>query len=381
MAKPTIAHWQLDPEGDVLLTLHNPNAPFAVWDANYYKNAPSSLTEQPSTQPRNSDLLKADPHPKTKAAQVSDQPTSSTSKVEFLLSSRHLSLASGYFKRLLRDPWKEVTPTSPDGRLCVDAEDWDENSMLLLMRIIHGHNYKVPKSMTLEELAKIAVLIDYYQCHEAVMAWSDVWMDHLGHNYREDRFGGSVLRRDMILWILVTQVFRREEWFKGATLAAVYCCEGKFPTLDLPITAVADKIDEKREKFLGQIFTDLYGLLKRLRECAAGCSFACSSIMLGALSIQLQKRGIFEPQLHSPYASYSCLGAVKLVQKLTTPEWIAVSPAPIIDPPAWLALPSNQEQHSCTLSKFLSPIFNTYYPEVVTLADIQGGQGRGSKEP
>ncbi|KAF3059544.1 hypothetical protein GL218_05109 [Daldinia childiae] len=210
MANPVVAPWELDPKGDVLLTLHNPNAPFAVWDEYWYRKI---ATEATHVRP----IYK------------------SNAKVQFLLSSRHLSLASGYFKNLLRGPWIEATPTSPDGRLCVDAEGWDENSMLILMRIIHGHNYKIPKSMTLEEVAKVAVLVDYYQCHEAVMVWSDVWINNMP-GYDKHTFN-----RDIVLWILVTQVFRKEKLFKNATLVAIQHCKGKFPTLGLPITAAAGK--------------------------------------------------------------------------------------------------------------------------------------------
>ncbi|KAI2780609.1 hypothetical protein F4815DRAFT_469637 [Daldinia loculata] len=366
MANPVVAPWELDPEGDVLLTLHNPNAPFAVWDEHWYRKTASQNSVPREANPQTQ--TEATPE-KEQGLLISDQPTSSTPNVQFLLSSRHLSLASGYFKNILRGPWKEATPTSPDGRLCVDAEDWDENSMLLLMRIIHGHNYKVPKSMTLEEVAKVAVLVDYYQCHEAVMMWSDAWIDKLPNHK------GGAFDRDAVLWILVTQVFRKEKLFKNATLVAVEHCEGKFPTLGLPITAVADRIDEQREKLLGQLFTYVYDLLKRLRERQAGCSYACSSMMLGALSIQLQELGIFEPQLDSPYTRWSYLTVMFEMWELTTPKWIAVLPKTIGLPKS---MTSSEGEHSCTLANFLSPILGSK-AKGIELADIQeGGQSRWS---
>ncbi|KAI0850610.1 hypothetical protein F5Y00DRAFT_34070 [Daldinia vernicosa] len=368
MANPVVAPWELDPEGDVLLTLHNPNAPFAVWDEYWYRKQIFSFWGQLVTEPQKSEPAKATPQTQTEATSekkqglpIPDQPTSSKPKVQFLLSSKHLSLSSGYFKNLLRGPWKEATPTSPDGRLCVDAEDWDENSLLLLMRIIHGHNFKVPKSMTLEEIAKVAVLVDYYQCHEAVMVWSDVWIDKIPNpipNPDENAFN-----RDTILWILVAQVFRKEQSFRNATLAAIQYCKGRFPTLGLPITAVADRIDKEREKLLGQVFTCVYDLLKRLRRQQVGCSFACSSMMLGALSIQLHQLGIFEPQLYPPYPRYCYVIAISIMLNIATPEWMVV--------PQLTYAPFTIQNHACTLWHFLSPMLINK-AKGIELADIQG---------
>ncbi|OTB15851.1 hypothetical protein K445DRAFT_103463 [Daldinia sp. EC12] len=232
--------WQLDPEGDVLLTLHNPNAPFAVWDPDWYKGAASSLSEQNNTKPQDSDLPKADRQTQTKAdfkaeqesPHTSEEPTS-TSSVKFLLSSRHLCLASPYFKRLLQGPWKEATKKSPDGLRHVDAFDWDETAMLVLMHVIHGQNYKLAQIYPLEDLAKVAVLVDYYQCHEAVSLWSTRCMNFIRVT--------DVFNRDTILTILVSLVFKSPNLFSQATRVAMRECQGQLPTLGLPITAVAGK--------------------------------------------------------------------------------------------------------------------------------------------
>ncbi|KAK6958394.1 hypothetical protein Daesc_001193 [Daldinia eschscholtzii] len=260
--------WELDPEGDVLLTLHNPDAPFAVWDPNWYKEVPSSVPpEQNNTQPQDSDPPKADCHTRTKAEvkaeqesqspHTPDEPTS-TSSVTFLLSSRHLCLASPYFKRLLGGPWKEAIETSPDGLRHVDAYDWNEKAMLVLMQVIHGRNRKLPGRQSLEELAKFAVLVDYYQCHEAVLLWSTKCVRRITVT--------DLFDRDTILVILVSRVFSEYDLFEEATRVAMRGCEGKLPTLGLPITAVADLFDAERKELLDLIFTDLYDLISRLRE-------------------------------------------------------------------------------------------------------------------
>ncbi|KAI1467648.1 uncharacterized protein F4812DRAFT_404132 [Daldinia caldariorum] len=237
-------HHNLDPDGDVLLTLHNPNAPFAVWDPDWYKDVPSSpLPEQNDAKSQNSDRsefndqTQPEAHSETgQSSPASDQPSTtstspSSSQVKFRVSSKHLCLASEYFKRLLQGPWKEATSTSEDGLRHVDAYHWDQEAMLTLMQIIHGRNYHLPLYPTLEYLAKIAVLVDYYQCHEAVSLWAGKWL--LSINI------ANVFDRDTILTILVGQVFKESGLSEKAARVAMRECPGKLPTLGLPITTVA----------------------------------------------------------------------------------------------------------------------------------------------
>ncbi|KAI8962919.1 hypothetical protein F5Y11DRAFT_170767 [Daldinia sp. FL1419] len=234
------APWELDPEGDVLLTLHNPKAPFAVWDDKWYEKTASSRTEQPISRHQDSNIHEADPQTQTiepvkiePELSTLDQPISPSPTVQFILSSKHLILASEYFKNSLRGPWKEATSASSDGRRHVDAYDWDDDAMLLLMRIIHGHNYKVPYTITLETLARLAVLVDYYQCNEVVTVWLSIWLSRMTQP-EHNSFG-----RDHILWILVSWVFEKGPKFVNATRLAMEECPGELPTLGLPITNVA----------------------------------------------------------------------------------------------------------------------------------------------
>lgn len=40
--------------------------------------------------------------------------------------------------------------------------------MLILMNIIQGRNRSVPEIINLEMLARLAILVDYYDCHEVL---------------------------------------------------------------------------------------------------------------------------------------------------------------------------------------------------------------------
>jgi hypothetical protein len=56
----------------------------------------------------------------------------------------------------------------------ISAEDWDEDAFAILMNVFHLRNYRVPCSITLEMLAKIAVLADYYKCEESIQLFINV---------------------------------------------------------------------------------------------------------------------------------------------------------------------------------------------------------------
>ncbi|KAI0101463.1 hypothetical protein F4776DRAFT_658217 [Hypoxylon sp. NC0597] len=334
--------YELDSEGDTILTLRSPRSPFAVWYEDCEEKATSSHEEPPPPPPPfdsdseptsdvdDSNQPKASPEQEP-ALPKSYEFTWSLPPVEFRVSSRHLVLASKYFKSVLRGPWKEATEVHSDSCRHIEARDWDENAMLILMQVIHGLNRKVPRSITLEMLAKIAVLVDYYKCHEAVALWSDIWIDQLGDTVP------TTLNRDLVLWILVASVLERGALFKKATKVAVLHCRGYLPTLDLPIVSVADKIEERRQNFLHQIFTHIYGTLELLCDGKAGCRFECSSMLLGALTIQMHKKGILYSRLEPPYSGYSITSAMEMVRNFESPRWTT---------------PGNRygSAHSCNLS-------------------------------
>ncbi|KAI1370165.1 hypothetical protein F4677DRAFT_458078 [Hypoxylon crocopeplum] len=356
----------VDPEGDVLLTLHNPNAPFAVCDEGWEEDVLSSFPGQPNDIPwpwvpsrsaTNSYYGEPIPEPEPKPGpsfeselgvegepSIEDEPTvqqtndsgshaepaiadveltvdgNGTSSpdvptaVQFRLSSRHLVLASKYFEHILRGPWKEGTPAIPDGCRCVDAEDWDEDAMLILMQVIHGRNHQVPRSVTLEMLARIAVLVDYYKCHEAVTIWSDMWINALRRTLP------ATCNRDLILWILVALVFEQQSLFNAATKVALEHYPGCLPTLGLPIQGIAVLIDKRREEFLHQVFTHLHRLLGLFRDGKAGCSFECASMSLGALTIQIHAANVPNPQLGSQYPRYSIASTLRLIHNFRSPQ-------------------------------------------------------------
>lgn len=149
-------------------------------------------------------------------------------EVRLRLSSKHLALASTYFKKMFQGPWKESHTLSGSPHR-IDASEWDADAILILMNIIHGRVRSVPRSIGLEMLAKIAVLVDYYNCHEVVELFSECWIRELSCDLPKEYC------RDLILWLTVSWVFSQKELFKTVTKVAVRESKGPLQTLGLPI--------------------------------------------------------------------------------------------------------------------------------------------------
>lgn len=195
---PNIDH-DFDVEGDVILTLQNPNEPFHAEN-----KGPGS---DGSTGVKDEDY-----------------------QVVFRLSSRYLISASLYFRKMLTGPWKENTSRS--GSLYnVDASNWDEEAFNILMNILHGNINNIPQSVDLELLGKIAVLVDYYKCHDVVTLHVSPWIDELKRTEGVAR----KYSRNLVLWLFVSYVFIEREGFRETTLRAMQQIRGPLHTFNLPI--------------------------------------------------------------------------------------------------------------------------------------------------
>lgn len=154
--------------------------------------------------------------------------------VHYLVSSRHLMLASPWFKRALsQHEFSEASKSSSDERYHINASDWDPEALLILLNIFHVRTRQVPATLSLETLAKIAVLVDYYELENAEVMERDIrdWTTNLRHS----RPIPGRCCRDLVLWIFVSRVFHMSDEFERATEVAIRTSKGSIPTLGLPI--------------------------------------------------------------------------------------------------------------------------------------------------
>ncbi|KAK3060175.1 hypothetical protein LTS18_009146, partial [Coniosporium uncinatum] len=78
--------------------------------------------------------------------------------VNLRVSSRHLTLASPYYSNMFKGSLKEADTLRTNGSVEVEIEDVDADALVVVMNIIHGKTRTVPRTVTLETLAKITVV-------------------------------------------------------------------------------------------------------------------------------------------------------------------------------------------------------------------------------
>ncbi|KAK8121399.1 hypothetical protein PG999_005519 [Apiospora kogelbergensis] len=384
---------EIDPDGDVELILRNPDAPFAEWDENFLVEYVPSLLEIPepvatqdfrestrkpkkkkgknskpiirlfrSLDPGNESVTcpevpepvpepapeqpEPEPEPpahepepvgddvKTRSSSQSRDAAHSAEDVEvhMQLSSKHLMLASVVFKKMLQGPWEESRTHT------MEASDWDAEALLILMNIIHGRNRAVPRSISLEMLAKIAVLVDYYQCHEAVELFAACWTQNLSPLPKE-------YCRDLTLWISISWVFYRKDLFETLTKVAIKETAGPLQTLGLPIPQhIVEVIDQQRQETINDIISGLHTLVSYF-HIRSKCTFECSSILLGALTKQMQIKGLLEPKPKRPFLGHSVAGTTAIVCDFKTPNW---------------TVPGSYYSHGCKLESFMDTTIKSF---------------------
>lgn len=145
------------------------------------------------------------------------------------VSAKHLTFSSPVFKRILTGGWKESVTLLEKGSVEVIAESWDIHALLILLRVIHCRNENIPRKLTLEMLAKIAVLSDYYECKEALAFTSDIWISALEEGVP------TTFSRELILWLWISWFFRLPTQFEIATSTAMSLSNGWIHSLELPL--------------------------------------------------------------------------------------------------------------------------------------------------
>ncbi|KAH0493611.1 hypothetical protein TgHK011_000270 [Trichoderma gracile] len=271
----------IDPTGDTLLILRNPNAPFLE---------PASSTGPPQKRPK-------------LGSAVREQ------EVQMRLSSQRLVSASAYFKSLIEGNWKETT-AGGQYSCTIDTTDFDEEALLILMNIIHGKTVKLPLSVSFETLAKISVLADYYQCRDTVQFFVKTWLQNMDK--------GIPTGRDALYSLCISWLFPDAKSFKLATATLIRESKETFDDLGLPISQPAiDALNERREARLSAVLAAFNRLVKE-ESASKGfiCSPACSSMYLGALIKNLAQLNLLDPTPQPPYTGHSMSSLEDMIRKM-----------------------------------------------------------------
>ncbi|OGM39570.1 hypothetical protein ABOM_011782 [Aspergillus bombycis] len=240
--------YQFDPDGDVTFIIER--AP---------KSLPQSLSDL------NASLLS-----KSYASRLDPAKTSGLS-LHIRASSKHLILASPQFRATFQNGFQEGNELRSAGHIEMRIGDWEAVPFLLLMAILHGRTRLVPQSLCLGWLTKMAVLVDYYQCYEAV-----------------------------------AMAFLKDQAFKFVTKHIQLEHTEKVFANNLAIPAkVIATLQTSRETRICNVMDALYALFHHLRYGPQLCSFECDMMRLVALTKGMQKFGILSETPQRPAVGYS----------------------------------------------------------------------------
>ncbi|KAL7755605.1 hypothetical protein ACKLNR_014132 [Fusarium oxysporum f. sp. zingiberi] len=237
-------------------------------------------------------------------------------KIEFrmLVSGKHLELASSIFKIMVTGPFAEGK-ADLSGVRRITASDWDPEAFKIILTIMHGYHRDVPRSLSLEMLVKVAMIVNYYECLESVDSYTDIWLEGLRSELP------TVYGRDCILCVFISWVFSEPIMFRNMTQLALRHSQKLIEAEDFPIPAdILEEIDIARQSALAETFSAIYELLDRLQE-EQECSFECSSMLLGVLTKELRNHGILYPRNAPPFDGFSIEGSKEMIQGLKKPGW------------------------------------------------------------
>jgi len=217
----TLDYNQLDPDGDVVLILERQYDNEGVEDV---------LADGKGSAPKKSSKpikpTAAEEIPATEDTLIDD-----AEHIRMRVSSKHLILASSYFRKMLRGGFKEAEELCAKGTVQIRLMDDHPAAMLILLNIIHGHTRRVPRVVGFRMLTQIAVLVDKYQFHEVAEAFTDSWVANLKGGTPQTSLD------DLRAAICIYWVFRKPSDFKSVTYTAQMESDARMEANGLPIPA------------------------------------------------------------------------------------------------------------------------------------------------
>lgn len=141
-------------------------------------------------------------------------------------------IASPIFHDMLSGPVKK---SSNDAKIRVVARGVNRLAFEIILHVIHYRTSRVPRSVSVGQLAYIAVIVEALECYEAVRPYVNRWCESV-QSLRSLQQTASV-SVDLLLWVWITFVFNRADEFKKATHTILQLADsGPLPTaVGLPI--------------------------------------------------------------------------------------------------------------------------------------------------
>ncbi|KAE8405222.1 hypothetical protein BDV37DRAFT_99768 [Aspergillus pseudonomiae] len=224
------------------------------------------------------------------------------------VSSKHLTLASSYFRQRLVPETVDHRPVEKD---VVPACVEDVDALLIMLDVIHGQTRKVQRFITFKQLFMVAVLVEHYECVEAMEPFAQMWTENLKADIP------SVYSEELVKWIGVAWIFQLEGLFKKTTRTAIRRCTGPISAVDVPIPlALIEEIEYSRQSTIDDIVDRLFRRInwELMPDTNLYCCNDCDAMVLGTLVRQLKVHELYP----LPLPPFRGLSIDFMVQTLTT---------------------------------------------------------------
>lgn len=214
---------------------------------------------------------------------------SDASDTTFLVSSKHLKLASPWFKAFLSDCWSRGQASTYGGRAKMAINDCKPDILNILLTIIHGLFRKLPQQISFEQLVGLSWAADFYQCTEMVRPLVFQWLNETNIRQEIDKEPSN----DLPEWIMVACLFKADDLLSRVTKMAAETSTGPFQAPHLPIpTSIKNGITQSRECWLNQVLCLLEFRVSNLLWMKV-CGPLCDVFYLGHIRRFLAERNVF----------------------------------------------------------------------------------------
>ncbi|CAH0042743.1 unnamed protein product [Clonostachys rhizophaga] len=304
----------------------------------------------------------------------------------FLCSKKHLSTASRRAHKVLSGGFKESIPDESDGLHHWTIQPiFDPHAWKIVLRIIHGRNRDIPRTVTVEQLAGIAAIVDDLECHEAVWFFSQGWLP-------QPPYASQIFTtQDTARLILIAFVFEQPEMFQYATQRAVVESLPLSFGAGVPIRPIIlEHIKEQRDAVVESLLEGLKQIQTQLLEKKLGCNFGCRAMLLGTLiqKMDIRPLRLFSAALPLPLESQSIDTIIRSLREdqptiYYSPREQSIEGKRLKE---WFSsdryhtakIPRTLVSHTCGLEEFIDPLLQTAEREAkgLQLVDYQESEHR-----
>ncbi|RAK82142.1 uncharacterized protein BO72DRAFT_454917 [Aspergillus fijiensis CBS 313.89] len=219
-------------------------------------------------------------------------------------SEKHLALSSPVFKQMLSGLWKETIDLATEGHIRFEIKKWNLQPFLIFLQVMHGR--PEPKSLDVDTITEVALLVDYYQClaefRRTMRAWLKEVKKTLSPSYE------TYMKCLWVCWQL-----RRSSDFRHFSNLAVYFADDLIEGEGLPFhPVVLDKLNAARKKALTPIIRRLpmhYNSERPAEWVHRGFCGECATLLSDLLDLDIRQAA----REAYPVKPFSGLSFAKLV--------------------------------------------------------------------